>query len=570
MVDLGTESCSVREGWQVWQDLKGKYRFTNTCGLVVFPALDLAVNREAVAMLPSYMEQRHLQKVIVVTDRDDVADMVELAGHKDVSWEKISDEAMESLLRYYRLICFWLHIAVVSLEEPFGNDSVLCNGKADLRSYVYSSIYRDSRMGSVEERIRLAVEAFAAGYERGHVVIYGCTFYVGLIYRLLCGKGIFVEAIVDNDVKKAGSKYLGVDVFLPERYLRPFDGRKRIIVCSVHGEEMRQSLYGFGYGDENILYIDIGAVAGMDSLEDADKKMELVGRGMECCRKLRLQFGNEAMILVAPKASGDVFLACAYLRPWIEAYGIGDYVLVGTESNLIEIAELYGIRHRAGLISAEERESLLAACMFRGEELNIKALSGWELRIRNSYVREPASPFLFRDAFKCETYALTKGTEPVYPKRIVGIEEDKVSYMEKGRTVIIAPYAYSSQLPMIAMEIWEDIAKRLRLKGYMVCTVAYGKGEPPIKGTLGIQFPYREACGILEYAGGFIGARSGLCDIVHMAKCKMLIIYGKKKGSEYRNVFFGLKENYSDFKGEELIFDDYDTRTFVHHVENYF
>lgn len=418
-------------------------------------------------------------------------------------------------------------------------------------------------MASVRERIEMMVGSFVEEYDGEGIAIYGCTVFAKQIYLLLRENSIPVDAFVDNDVRKAGDKYLGVDIFLPEQYLLPFDAHKRIIVCSIHEEEMLHSLHKMGYGGENILHISSELEITLDSMGYAEEKMNLVRAGMRCYQRLQSEYGSSAAILVAPEASGDVFLSCAYLQPWCRLYGISNYVLVGVNPNIVDIVELYGFHGRARRVSKEERESLLAAYMFMGEQLHIKPLTGWELRIRNSYVANPQSPFLFKEAFKYETYRLGKEAEPEYPRRIRQPIRDEFRGIEKGKTVIIAPYAYSSPAPMTGTEIWEEIAGILCRKGYRVYTVGYGEKEPPIKDTLRIQFSYREACDVLEYAGGFIAARSGLCDIVHMAECRQLVIYGKNIRNAYLTEFFSLKKNYPDFKGEEIIFDDYTAQDFV-------
>ena len=49
--------------------------------------------------------------------------------------------------------------------------------------------------------------------------------------------------------------------------------------------------------------------------------------------------------------------------------------------------------------------------------------------------------------------------------------------------------------------------------------------EVPIKFTTPLDFPLTIANDILEYAGYFIGVRSGFCDIILNAACKKIILY---------------------------------------------
>ncbi len=425
-------------------------------------------------------------------------------------------------------------------------------------------------MEIMEERIRKEIEAFAEEYDGESVVIYGCTAFAKNIFLHLREMGIPVTAFVDNDAKKAGDKYLGVDIFLPRQYLLPLDTKKRIIVCSVHENEMLDSLYEMGYGDENIRCIDVRNETMWDSPEYAREQMELVREGIKYYEELQLKHGDGTMILIAPEASGDTFLSCAYLQTWYRLYNIADYIIVGSNRNIVDIAQMYGLSERVILISKEKRRAVLAAYVFIGEQLHMKPLSGWELRCRNSYVANPKFPFLFKESFKYETFELGKEAVPEYPQKNRTARENEFPYIKRKKSIIISPYAYSSPAPLIERKIWEEIVHVLCKKGYGVYTVGYGEKEPPIKGTQRIQFTYGEACAVLEYAGGFLAARSGLCDIVHMAECRQLIIYGRNIRNKHIFDFFSLKMNYPDFRGWEIIFENYEAADFVKCVTDYF
>lgn len=113
--------------------------------------------------------------------------------------------------------------------------------------------------------------------------------------------------------------------------------------------------------------------------------------------------------------------------------------------------------------------------------------------------------------------------------------EDKASVMkyfkdhhlQAGRTVILSPYSVSGgRLPQ---DFWEKLAAELLNNGYSVCTNSFDPvKEPVITGTARIFFSFAEAKNYLEYAGFFIGYRSGLCDIIGRLDCKKIIIYAPK------------------------------------------
>lgn len=307
-----------------------------------------------------------------------------------------------------------------------------------------------------------------------------------------------------------------------------------------------------------------------DTLECAEKQMEIVRRGMDSYEKTAEALERNTAILIAPKASGDIFIACSYLKAWCLKYGISDYILLGASPNLKDIAEMYGIGRKARIIPKEEWKDLIAVYTFCGKLPNVRLLSEWVIKIRNSYFPGEYSQITFRDKFKYETFRLDREAMPEYPDNRGDLRHDFIEKIKKDMTVILAPYAYSSPAPVILPWIWEEIVLGLQRKGYIVYTLGYGEREPAIKNTLRLQFPYSQACKVLEYAGNFLASRSGLCDIVHMAKCRQLVIYGRNIRNEYAIDFFKLHKNYPAFRGEEIVFDDYETCDFIRYVIDYF
>lgn len=425
-------------------------------------------------------------------------------------------------------------------------------------------------MENMEDRILTAVKRHSETLLKKNVVIYGCTFFTKRLCMALQQNGIRAGAIVDNDEKKAGKQYLGISIFLPRQYLLPYKTQTMVVVCSVHEKEMIQSLYEMGYGDSDILHISSEMDIYADTLEYAQRQMETVRRGVKYYQKIEKEFGEDTKILVGPRASGDIYIACSYLQAWCLKQDIRNYVLLGLGKNVKDIAAMFGIEEKVRMISEDELDDLMAAYMFLGDSMNVKFISEWTLTIRNSYFPRCQSSVVFRDKFKLETFQLTENTSPQYPPHDRTVLDFVHRGLPKDKTVIMAPYAYSSPAPMISPDIWAEIAEALSMKGYAVYTIGYGEKEPAVKGTCRIQFSYKEARSILEYAGNFLSARSGLCDIVHMAECRQLVIYGRNIRNDNSAAFFSLRRNYPDFRGQEIVFDDFGRQDFIEYVAGYF
>ena len=95
--------------------------------------------------------------------------------------------------------------------------------------------------------------------------------------------------------------------------------------------------------------------------------------------------------------------------------------------------------------------------------------------------------------------------------------------LRPGKTVLLSPYANTTTA--IRNEIWIDIADKLIMEGYDVATNVSGMSEVPISGTIGVEIPYTKIVAFLDKAGGFIGLRSGLCDIISGSSTRKVVLY---------------------------------------------
>ena len=68
-----------------------------------------------------------------------------------------------------------------------------------------------------------------------------------------------------------------------------------------------------------------------------------------------------------------------------------------------------------------------------------------------------------------------------------------------------------------------------------------------------MEFPLEIANSVVEYAGYFIGLRSGLCDVISNSKSKKIIIYPKAKIGETRLIdYYSFKTDHEDPYIEEI------------------
>lgn len=393
-------------------------------------------------------------------------------------------------------------------------------------------------------------------------VIFGCTIYARDIRDTLKKNGIETEAFIDNNPDKIGKDCLSLKVYAPQQYLCPYKDDAAVIVCSRYYYEMIRQLNQWGYEENrDIVNIPVSEceIEEKDTRELFDAGFETVDRGYGVYKALQDKYGEECRIMPCPyPGTGDVYMACSLLPHYLQRENINQFVLLVIGESCRRTAALFAIEH-IEKITQEEMSSLLKAWEFAGSNrMKVKPLLYWGWRTKKFLYADQYPQITFHEMFQYDVYGFDekkKEIPPVFCKDKSYAEElfSRLG-LKKGQTVILAPYAGSFQSEM-GIAAWERLTEGLLQKGYVVCTNCCGDREQPIKGTVPIFFPYEEAVNILEYAGGFIALRSGLCDIVSQAKCKMVIIY-ENGFNAARYDYFSLKKMGLNKEAFEYVWED--------------
>lgn len=176
---------------------------------------------------------------------------------------------------------------------------------------------------------------------------------------------------------------------------------------------------------------------------------------------------------------------------------INDFYIV--ESNIME-----GLMHFAFAGKLPENVKFILP---RGasEFLGYKNLSIWDLQYLNLGISEKSEPLV--PVFNDSVYLLNELKEK---KKIV-----------KNKTVIISPDATSVDL--VSKDIWKEII--LFCKSQNMTIILNSRQRSSISGITTVFCEVDELYKIVEYAGYYIGLRSGLCDLIAFTNSKMLVIY---------------------------------------------
>lgn len=132
----------AKAGRELWLSLSEKHNIDSDCGVIVFPVRDDELNREAISLLSAYMERFHLRQIYAVTDQESVIETIKGMDCHEIMDIGLSETEMDNLLKYYRMAEFTAHIAVVSIDKPFGNDYLIKKKGLSMQDFILSAIFK--------------------------------------------------------------------------------------------------------------------------------------------------------------------------------------------------------------------------------------------------------------------------------------------------------------------------------------------------------------------------------------------------------------------------------------------
>lgn len=252
-------------------------------------------------------------------------------------------------------------------------------------------------------------------------------------------------------------------------------------------------------------------------------------------------------LIVHPFVSGDMYMSCLYLKDYIDKKHIKDYEVLVSNKGAQKVGELFGIPSHI-----VEKEDLINAVFYQrvfGEEnANIKNTHMYVGSQRGS-IFLPIIDFNTHEqkwVYQCDE----RKTHP----RLLQRSSDSVfaeHNLSPQKTILISPVAHSVR--EVNEEFYNVIIKNLKSKGYTICTNIVGE-EKALPGTIGIFLTYDIVIDFVNKSAGFIGMRSGLCDIISTTRSKMVVLYRKDSFLQFSLKEMGLKtENIMELCAEDII-----------------
>lgn len=357
------------------------------------------------------------------------------------------------------------------------------------------------------------------------VYIFGLNPYCSFILGELRKRDIAVTNILDNYVGKQGKIFEGVLVESPEKCLKQYDDKVRVLIASKYYDEMCQQIESYGYEGKHICRLLHLWGNGHLRYQAFMEYLALPEQGEQIIQGIRKKYGKEAWILYAPVVSvGDIYLMNMYVHHFFEL-DKKKYVFLLTGNAAKNLAGSMGLDNIEAL---NKQESFMV--------INFLKLNGFEknhvILLHTGYVHTSISERLLTyqgyswlDNYRV-IFGLGKDTLKRMPsfaydqERLAGILQE--NEIETKETVILAPY--TNTVPEIDKWFWVKLSEHLVSAGFQALTNIVG-AEDPIPGTKPITFPLEYAEAIMDRVRGFIGLRSGLCDIVCNADCKKVVLY---------------------------------------------
>jgi hypothetical protein len=326
-------------------------------------------------------------------------------------------------------------------------------------------------------------------------------------------------SIFDNNVAKWGRAYCDIPIITPERIQSYTADNSIVLIASRFFAEMSAQLRRLGYEGEIVQVVEYNSFAEYSLSDDTvECKTARMLRGVGTLKSIRARYPTQHIVICPNNALGDVYWAMAFLPLYCEKNDISETVIFIVGDACQQVSNMFNVANTAPL-SQTEMDELVQAVIFTREENSI--IAHHDRPYTDNIIKWLNRHFLsFIDYYRSAVYGLAKGASPILPSHFSQFENNE--QIPKGKSVIVSPYAKSViNMPSV---LWERIVADNLCQGSSVYTNVVGD-EMPILGTLPLKVPISQMLAATEYAGTFIGIRSGLCDVLYSANCQKTVVF---------------------------------------------
>ncbi len=279
-------------------------------------------------------------------------------------------------------------------------------------------------------------------------------------------------------------------------------------------------------------------------MESIIQALNLYRRGKKIVKAKR----GQGQILVFPHRSlGDIYILSLYKNSGVKVFD-DQYCLYVVGDTCKRLALMYGFEN----VFAVDELDMAGIVRYSMVEKNIKILHFLYYHTNISEAVIKKNKFNLVNCYS--NFIFDKEID--YKKCMHKVKESDAKIIaemgiKKNQSIIIAPYAKS--VAALSYEFWLNFVNILRNEGFKRIYTNCAPFETELPGTEKLVCSIEDICSIVEYAGYFIGLRSGLCDVVSATSAKKIILYPKESYLDDSMNFYSLKmlpnvDNLSEFE----------------------
>lgn len=359
----------------------------------------------------------------------------------------------------------------------------------------------------------------AGAVQNQRIYLFGHCHATEELAALLAARGFPAAAILDNNSSKQGRILCGLPVIPPEDILLEQTGKTIVCVAARAYASMLDQLRRIGYQDPVYQLVNYNSYAEYSLAEDTIIRMRgRMEQGRQLLCSLEREFEGYFRILCPFPALGDVYIMMSYLPYFLEKRQIRKCVVGVIGNACAQVVELFGAQ-KVKVFSQEGMDKTVQAALFtRNSDTFIAHQDRPYVTSLHGALYQKRIPL--EQMYCCGVFGLPAGTKPckpIYHKKAGGWPG-----IAQGKAVVLSPYAKS--VPALPDSLWRRIVSSFSGEGFQCFTNVAGN-ERPLPGTEEVRVPLNQMRSLLEWAGVFIGIRSGICDVLKEADCRKIALY---------------------------------------------
>ncbi len=250
--------------------------------------------------------------------------------------------------------------------------------------------------------------------------------------------------------------------------------------------------------------------------------------GEKLYNSIKEKFTPQTDVIISSKHIGDTIFLCAFIKAYKEQHNCNKVLMIVPESHQGFISMFPSIDMYLGFdsIDMEAIQDYIAIEGLWNADHIIYGHAPARLILNRDCVEfheEYKSKSMLVNTF--DYLQLAEGSEPERMIcRYLGYSEEKDT--QYGNGVLLMPGAYTYKTGQIPVAFWGKVAKKLSDSGFDVFTNYNNKDcEIMIEGTQPLATSLDELVDLSRYLKGFVGIRSGICDLVAETNSKLVCIY---------------------------------------------